>query len=74
MARTGNIEPSFLPWCMHHKCQLIENEHYDDWMWFADFSGFYCPQSGSGDDFTEAEKCEFGIIKISEPNVNILNR
>ena len=36
-------ERNFRTHCALHQCDLVENEHYDDWFFGPDFSGFYCP-------------------------------
>lgn len=41
-------EHNFHVHCALHGCDLVENEHYDDWFLGPDFSGFYCPKNLTG--------------------------
>ncbi len=53
MGYIGKDEHSLHVHCVKHKCELVENEHYEDWFLGPDFSGFYCPGNMDNDTLKE---------------------
>lgn len=52
--------------CAKHGCELVENEHYEDWFLGPNFSGFYCPVGATEQEALDekyATKKEFPPLK-----------